>query len=81
MGKLTDMLKPSEGYQKDKTLNKLAMGILGSIIISGISFVIQQIEIANIDPRYTLLAGFGVACLYGAQNAAKHWRDNELKEN
>lgn len=81
MGKLMDMIKPSKGYQKDKTYNKLAIGILGSVIISGITFCIQQVQLANIDPRYSLLVGFGIACLYGAQNAAKHWRDKELEES
>ena len=81
MGKLLDMLKPSKGYEKDKTLNKLVIGMLGSVLLSGITFVIQQIEVANIDPKYTFLAGLDIACLYGAQNAAKHWRDKELEES
>ena len=79
MGKLTDLLKPSEGYKKNKSLEKLLFGVLGSIIISGITYIIQQIEIANIDPKYTLLAGLGVACLYGAKNAVKHWKDSEVE--
>lgn len=81
IGKLTSMIKPSTGYQKDKTFNKLAVGMIGSVIIAAITYGIQCIEGANIDPKYSLLVGFGITCLYGAQNAAKHWRDKELEES
>ena len=79
LSKVKDWMTPGDGFDIKKSLNKLLIGIVASIIISVITYGIEQIELANIDPKYALFIGLGIACLYGIQNAVKHWKDEETK--
>ena len=79
LNKIKDWVIPGDGFEIKRALHKLVIGIVASIIISIISYGIEQIELANIDPVYALFIGLGIACLYGIQNAVKHWKDEETK--
>ena len=81
LNKIKDWIIPGDGFEIKKSLNKLVIGIIASVFISIVSYGIEQVELANVDPRYALFIGVGIACLYGAQNAIKHWKDKELEES
>lgn len=73
------MMKPGDGMDAKKSLNKLWIGLIASILISAITYGMQELQAANIDPKYAFITGLGVTIMYGLQNAAKHWRDKETQ--
>ncbi len=75
-----EMIKPGEAMDIKKSLNKLWIGVIASVIITAIAYGVTELQTISIDPKYTFLVGLGIAILYGVQNAVKHWHDQETSE-